>query len=927
MISPATIERIRDAVRIEDVVSDFVTLRKAGANLQACCPFHQEKTPSFVVNPARNGFKCFGCDKGGDAITFLREQGKSYPDALRWLAQKYNIEVEETAMQPDLDHDAKTELRATASVLQAHFALQDIDDNPGRRYWIGRGFQSETLDTFGIGYCSGDKPQHVTDESLRAIGAINEKGNLLFYKRTTIPLHDRMGAVIGWAGRSLETSKEVAKYINSPETLIYQKSRFLYNLHRATPHIRKTQEIWIVEGYADCMALHQCGVLNAVAISGTALTDAHANELRRFNGDRSLRFILCYDNEIDPNSKDAYKSSVAKAYQAALEKLLPIGEVLVVKYPKECKDMADVMRRGGEPRSIEKRDAIVDYVEVNYSKDFREKASPVEKGEFQDIVSKMLAHIKRDNVRDIYINQFSSMLEIKPAALDKRVKEFRTERDTEEKNRVANEYRYIKVADEYYQRGVDHDIFTKTNTVVYRRRKRQELATEGVGITSIPRFHDWICMPNHLNYQRTLEITYQEEKFQFFNSYQPLPHRPKEFDLPAEFYKDPEGFDYERIPEIRNTAAFMKHIFDHKRYGNRYLTIGWDWVSLCYLEPTQRLQALALVSSDEGTGKSTFINLLLAIFGQNATKTEARRIGSNFNAMAGGKVLQCVEETKDDRGEIENILKDLITAHEKVVEAKHENARVVKSFDKYVFCSNHEDSFMKVGTSTTRFFVMKVNPIENKVPDFEEKLYLEIPYVLHFMQKRKVLTPKEDRLWFNPRLLENEALLKLRHASKDQVQQVMEELFSNIFLRCELTSPMLYLGSTYLKLLMIAYGGKSYEQKTPMYFLNTATKDMRLHYNDTPIGRDIIELTGIHADMWINAETWASEKKRSKNRFIEVPIWKYVTPADIRANYDAQKRLALIENLRAALPDLEATYGKEPERWLDALAGSDDMPF
>lgn len=929
MINQSTIDEILTAVRIEDVVGEFVTLKKAGVNYTACCPFHDEKTPSFNVNPTRNIYKCFGCGKGGDAVTFLMQQGKTYPEALRWLASRYKIEIQETAHKQEPDHDAKTQHRATAAVLQAHFALSEVDETPGRRYWLDRGFKPETLDEFGIGWCSGDKPAHISDDALRTIGAINEKGNLLFYKRTTIPIHDRAGRVVAWAGRSLETGKDIAKYINSPETLIYQKSRTLFNVHRAAPHIRKAQEVWIVEGYADAVALWQAGVKNAVAISGTALTDQQAVELKKFNGDRPLRFILCFDNEISQGT-DTFKKQVAKAYQTALEKLLPIGEVKVIKYPKQCKDMGDVVQRGLEPAALEKKDAIIDYVEANYSKEWRDNASPVEKADFQDTVAKMLAEVRKDNVRAIYCNQLATMLEISPRDMDKRVKEFRTEQDTEEKNRAVAEYRYIKVSDDYYQRLVDHDIFTKSNTIVYRRRKRQELATEGVSVSSIPRFHDFICLPSNTSYQRTLEIDHEGEKFKYFNSYQPLPYKPKEFELPAGFIKDPDNFDYEQIPEIKHIAAFMKHIFDWKHHRNRYLRIGWDWVTLCYLQPTQRLQALALVSSEEGTGKSTFINLMLAIFGQNATKTEASRIGGNFNQMSGGKVLQCVEETKDDRGDIENKLKDLITAHEKVVEAKHQDARVVKSFDKYVFCSNHEEGFMKVGTQTTRFFVMKVHQIENKVPDFEEKLYLEIPYLLYFMQKRGVMTPKDDRLWFNPRLLENEALLKLRHASKDQVQQVMEELFSSLFLRCELTRPIIYLSSQYLKLLMCAYGGKSYEQKTPIYFLNTATKDMHLPYKDAPITREIIELGGIHADNWINSENWLYEVKRSKSRFIEVPIWKYVTPADIIANYTTVRVKELIEQLEVAGIHGEASDWMENLKTLTTAAPVgvlEDTPF
>lgn len=933
MIHADTVEAIRAAVHIEDVVGQVVTLKKRGANLQACCPFHTEKTPSFSVNPARNIFKCFGCGKGGDAITFLMETGKTYPDALRHLADLYKIEVRENGQVKEEHHDEKTRLRTTAQVLTAHFALNEVDDNPGRRYWTERGFKDETLDEFAVGYCDGKKPVHVPDTDLQAVGAINEKGNLIFWKRSIIPIHDRYGRPVGWAGRSLESGKDIAKYINSPETLIYQKSRLLFNLHRAAPHIRRTGEVWVVEGYADCMALWQVGVRNAVALCGTALTEDQAALLKSFNGERALRFILALDNETS-KGKDGYKKQVAEAYERALQLLIKIGEVRRVEYPKACKDMADVVQRGLDPATLEKSDAIT--VLVADWKLANENASAVEKAEFQDKVAGMIAQIKRDNVRAIYINDTAAPLGINPRELDRRVKDFRTEQETEQKNRIADEFRYIKVGDEYYQRLINYDIFTKSSAVVYRRRKRQELCTEGISIKAIERFDDWICKPSHTNYQRIIEIPHDGETFRFFNSYNPLPHRPKEFELPAGFYKDPEGFDYERIPEIRHTAAFFKHIFDFAGYRNRYTKIGWDWVTLCYLQPEQRLQALALVSSEEGTGKSTFINFMLALFGENATKTEASRIGANFNAMSAGKVIQCVEETKDERGEIENRLKDLITAYEQVVEAKYQDARVMKAFSKYVFASNHEEGFMKVGTQTTRFFVMKVHPIKKAIPDFEEKLYLEIPYVLYFMQKRGVLTPKEDRLWFSPKLLENEALLKLRHASKDQVQQVMEELFCSMFLRCELAEPIMYMSSQYLKLLMCAYGGKSYEQKTPVYFQNTATKDMRLNYSDSPTRRETVELEGIHADAWINADTWGYNMRKAQARFIEIPIWKFCTPRDVRDNYAPKQVTDLLLRMRENMVALIERYGVEPSDWAHNLESlttpeptgeGDEMPF
>ena len=916
MYTSETIAAARQAVNIADIVGEKVPLKKSGINLQGLCPFHTEKSPSFTVSPTRNTYKCFGCGAGGDAVDFLMRSGRTFPDAIKYVAEKAGVQLAQNGTEREAgDIEAKTAARTTAGILQAHFLYTD----GGAPYWLERGYTQETVDAFGLGYCDGTKPAQVSDEALRQIGAINEAGNLSFYKRTTIPVHDGMGNVIGWGARITDNDKEKAKYINSPETILYGKSGAWYNLHRAAPHIRRAGEVWIVEGYADCIALWQWGIKNVLALCGTSLTDAHISILRRFNGDKPLRVVLCFDNE---TSGDTAKESVKKMYRAALEKLLPIGEVVCPEYPKSIKDMGDTLARKLDPAQFPKKDVINLHVESIYTKEWADKASPVEAAAFQEDVARLIALVKKDNVRDIYINQLSGILKLSPKALDKMVREFRTEKETTEQNRKADQYKYIKVADDYYERQINYDIFTKSSSVVYVRRKRQELCSEGVAVTSLKRFHNWICDPNHLQYRRVVEVPHEGETFSFFNSYHPLPFAPKAFDLPEAFTHDPEGYDIEKIPEIQYTAKFYKHIFDHETYRNQYLNLGLDWTALCYLNPTQRLPALALVSSEEGTGKSTFINLLMAMFGENACKTDALRIGQNFNAMSAGKLLTCVEETKDQRGDIENKLKDLITSFEKVVEAKHQDAKVVKAFDKFIFASNHEDSFMKVGTETTRFFVMKVKAITGKDSDFEEKLYREIPYFLHFLQKRGVLAPKEDRLWFNPKLLENEALLRLRQSSKDQVQQNIEELFSLIFLRCQTTEPILYVSSQYLKLLMAAYGGKQYEQKPPTYFHNVAVKDMRLKYEDAPRRRDIIELNGIHTDQWINSEVWAYDLKKVQARFVEFPIWKFLKPADIESGYVKEKKAILIEKLKNC-PDQGAKV------LADALTGvaGEEAPF
>lgn len=910
MISKKTIEAARDAARIEEVVGEFVPLKKN----KGCCPFHTERTPSFSVSPSRNMYKCFGCGRGGDSISFLMEKGYSYPDAIVYLANFYKIEIEYAKGEKDPEFDLKTQLRTTAMVMQAHFALSKTEENPGIKYFLDRGFTTETLDHFGVGYCDGIKPQ-VEPTALAALGITNEKGNITFYKRATIPIKSHSGHIVAWAGRRLDDSvPDSPKYINSPETVLYSKSKLLYNYHGAAPFIRATQEIWIVEGYADVWAMHQEGTRNVVALCGTALTPDHLAAIKKFNGEKPLRIILALDNEISKD-KGGYKKEVAKAHVAALKSLLTIGEVLQVEYPRGCKDMGEVVRKGIKVAELSKVDSIQAWVEETFGKDFLKTASPVMVAEMQEEAARMLSDVPKDNVRDIYITNLSTQVGLTPRKMEELVKRFRTSKDLEDKNKRADEWSHIKVCDDYYERMVNYDVFTKSCSYTYVRRKVTELKMEGVSVTSLPRFNNWIIEPEHLEYRRVIEITHEERKYRFFNSYQPLPFKAKEFKLPEGFSLDPENFDYEQIPEIANTARFFKHIFDHKTYGNKYLKIGWDWVALCYLKPTQRLQALALVSSEEGTGKSTFINLMLALFGENATKTDAHRIGQNFNALSAGKLLTCVEETNDSKGTIENILKDLITSFEKVVEAKHQDAKVVKSFDKFIFASNHPEGFMKVGTSTTRFFVMKVNPISNPVKDFEEKLYRELPYLMYFLQKRGVLTPGTNRLWFDPALLENEALLKLRQASKDVVQQNMEELFNNIFLRCELPYPVIRYNTEYLAKMMQRYGGKLYDQKTPNYFQKVATVDLRLFQKKTPARFRLVELEGMGSEQWIVAANWAYTEVSSMGRYIEYPIWRFCSPDEVVSNYTKENVDKLIAAFGRSHDELSEQYGEEPEKW------------
>ncbi|MDR3297655.1 MAG: DNA primase [Prevotellaceae bacterium] len=301
MISQATIDKIMDAARIDEVVSDYVALKRRGANYVACCPFHDERTPSFSVSPSRGIFKCFGCGKGGNAVIFVMEHEKvSYVEALKIVGKKYHIEIEERELTPDekRDNDARESMMLVNAYAQAYFAktLHNHTDGKtiGLTYFAERGFLTKTIEKFQLGYCL-DRWTAFSDVALRegyrkefllttGLSTEGKNGNLLdrFRGRVIFPIHNLSGRVIGFAGRTLKTDKTVAKYVNSPESVIYTKGKTLYGIFFAKKAIANLDKCYLVEGQTDVISMHQAGIENVVASGGTSLTTEQIHLIRRF---------------------------------------------------------------------------------------------------------------------------------------------------------------------------------------------------------------------------------------------------------------------------------------------------------------------------------------------------------------------------------------------------------------------------------------------------------------------------------------------------------------------------------------------------------------------------------------------------------------------------------------------------------------------
>lgn len=311
MIDRETIDRIYAAANIVDIVGDYVTLRRKGMNYEACCPFHNEKTPSFKVSPARGIYKCFGCGKSGNAINFVMEsENATYPEALRIIAKRYGIEVHEEKMTDEemARNSARESMFAlnawAAEYFQRYMMYEDEGRSVGLSYFSSlRGFTDATIARFGLGFCpsqgarfseearaAGYKQEYLTATGLsierESDGALRDR----FYDRVIFPIHNISGRVVGFGGRTLRTDKKVAKYQNSPESEIYNKRRELYGLFFAKKSISQEDYAILVEGYADVISMHQAGVENVVASSGTSLTEEQIRLIGRFTNNITLMF-------------------------------------------------------------------------------------------------------------------------------------------------------------------------------------------------------------------------------------------------------------------------------------------------------------------------------------------------------------------------------------------------------------------------------------------------------------------------------------------------------------------------------------------------------------------------------------------------------------------------------------------------------------
>lgn len=424
-ISRETIERIKSNAEIVEVVSDYVTLKKRGSNLMACCPFHNEKSPSFNVNPRLGIYKCFGCGKSGDSISFVMEYDKlTYPEALRQLAGKYGIEIEEDKSTPQ-EKENRSERESLLIVLNyARKYYQEIltenqeGKSIGLSYFKERGFSDKTIQAFELGYSMDSydaflneaKRNQYSVELLDKAGLIKQReGKEGYYDRfrgrVIFPIHNPQGKTIAFGARILKANKDVAKYLNSPETEVYHKSHVLYGLFQAKNSIRQEENCFLVEGYTDVISMHQAGVENVVASSGTSLTIEQARLIKRY----TENVTVLYDG--DPAG--------IKASLRGIEILLEEGlNVRVALFPDK-EDPDSFVRKVGSV-------AFAEFIKSN-TKDFitfktelflgEIKNDPLRKADIaRDIVS-TISRERDENKRMIHIGALADKFKVDEGSL------------------------------------------------------------------------------------------------------------------------------------------------------------------------------------------------------------------------------------------------------------------------------------------------------------------------------------------------------------------------------------------------------------------------------------------------------------------------------------------------------------------------------
>src|SRR5512137_196186 len=441
MIDRPTIERILDAAQIVDVVQEFVPLKKRGINYLGLCPFHNEKTPSFTVSPSKEIFKCFGCGKVGNSVNFIMEhEHLTYPEALKYLARKYHIEVVEKERSPE---ELEKQNERESLLVVTSYAARQFSENlfqsdegitVGLTYFKERGFRQNTLKKFEVGYSFEQRDSFskkaVEDgykqDFLVKTGLTIQHDDRIFDRfsgRIMFPIHSLSGQVLGFGGRILKADPKSAKYLNSPESEIYHKSRIVYGIYQARKAITQEDKCYLVEGYTDVMSLHEANIENVVASSGTSLTQEQVRLIKRF----TPNITILYDGD----------AAGIKASIRGIDLVLEEGmNVKIVLLPDgEDPDSYSKKVSNEEFRAFI-RDNKTDFIRFKTRMLLSEANNdPVQKANLIKDIVKSIAVIPEAITRTVYIKECSVVLEVSEPILYNEVNKLRQQQSFQERNK------------------------------------------------------------------------------------------------------------------------------------------------------------------------------------------------------------------------------------------------------------------------------------------------------------------------------------------------------------------------------------------------------------------------------------------------------------------------------------------------------------
>lgn len=443
MIEEESVKEVLETARAEEVVGDFVQLRRRGQNYIGLCPFHSEKTPSFNVNPQRNIYKCFGCGEGGDPAKFLMEYEQlSFPDAIRWLARKYNIKLKEKEVSQEYiaEEQAKESLYLVNAYALDYYQQQllttDLGRSVGLSYFKSRGYSEDIIKEFGLGYATPERDDFTRaalqvgyqPEQLAELG-LSRDGRDFFRDRVLFAIHNASGKVAAFAGRILKKNVKAPKYINSPETEIYHKSDVLYGMFQARRAVRKEDNCYLVEGYTDVISMHQAGIRNVVASSGTSLTPGQIKLVKRY----TQNVTLLYDGD----------NAGIKAALRGADLLLEQDMNIRIVFLPDGEDPDSFIQAEGETGfeafvAANRQDFLIKVAEVLLK---GTENDPIERSKAVEQILNTLAKILDPSKRSLYLRRLSEIANMDERSLLERANYLLRIRLKKEQQKIEREER------------------------------------------------------------------------------------------------------------------------------------------------------------------------------------------------------------------------------------------------------------------------------------------------------------------------------------------------------------------------------------------------------------------------------------------------------------------------------------------------------